>query len=135
MLNPNVEIKKWFINAIATATSIGVYDGMAPVNAGNEYIILNGRTSNQVQGKTGYTNTNIIVVDIVTKSANFGFKRSETISNLILGAINSDTIITLPTGWNATQLFVDSVINLDALNPLDNVFRTLITYKLIITQI
>jgi len=134
MLNPNVEIKKWFISTIATATGIGVYDGMAPVNAGNEYIILNGRTSNQVQGKTGYTNTNIIVVDIVTKSANFGFKRSETISNLILGAINSDTIITLPTGWNATQLFVDSVINLDALNPLDNVFRTLITYKLIITQ-
>jgi hypothetical protein len=135
MLNPNVEIKKWFINAIATATSIGVYDGMAPVNAGNEYIILNGRTSNQVQGKTGYTNTNIIIVDIVTKSANFGYKRSETISNLILGAINSDTTITLPTGWNATQLFVDSVTNLDALNPLDNVFRTLITYKLIITQI
>ena len=32
------------------------------------------------------------------------------------------------------QIYVDSVRNLDALNPLDNVFRTLITYKLIITQ-
>jgi hypothetical protein len=135
MLNPNIEIKKWFINTINSATGISVYDGMAPNTGGNEYIILTGRTSVQEQGKTGYTNNMTLIVDIVTKNANFGFKRSETISNLILNAINSDTIISLPSGWNASQLFVDSVRNLDALNPLDNVFRTLITFKLIITQI
>ena len=135
MLNPNVEIKKYFVSTIGTATGLGVYDGMAPMTAGNEYIILSGRTSTQVQGKSGYTNTIVMIVDIVTKNANFGFKRSEAISNMILGVINSDTKITLPTGWDATQIYVDSVTNLDALNPLDNVFRTLITYKLIITQI
>jgi hypothetical protein len=135
MLNPNIEIKKWFVTNLGTATGLPVYDGIAPENNLSEYIILDGRTSSQEQGKSGYTNTNTIIVDIVTKNANFGYKRSETISDLVLANINSDTTITLPGGWTSTSLFVNSITNLDGLNPLDNVFRTLITYNLTITQI
>jgi hypothetical protein len=135
MLNPNIEIKKWFVTNIASATGLPVYDGMAPDNDLTEYIVLDGRASTQEQGKSGYTNTNTIIVDIITKNANFGYKRSETISNMILEEINSDTKITLPSGWTSTSLFVNSITNLDGLNPLDNVFRTLITYNLTITQI
>ena len=135
MLNPNVEIKKWFYTNVSSATSLPVYDGIAPENAPNEYILLDGRTSSQEQGKSGYTNNCTIVLDIVTKSANFGYKRSEEISNLILTDINSDTIITLGTGWDASSLSVESIRNLDGLSPLDNVFRTIITYNIIITQI
>jgi hypothetical protein len=135
MLNPNIEIKKWFFTHLVSATGLSVYDGFAPDNAGSEYIILDGRTSTQEQGKTGYTNSNTIVVDIVTKNANFGYKRSEEISNLVLAEINSDSQITLPAGWQSTSLFVQGIRNIDGLNPLDNVFRTLITYNLTITQI
>ena len=135
MLNPNIEIKKWFVTNLGTATSLPVYDGIAPENNLSEYLILDGRTSSQEQGKSGYTNTNTIIVDIVTKNANFGYKRSETISDLVLAAINSDTTITLPSGWTSTSLYVQSIRNLDGLNPLDNVFRTIITYNLTITQI
>ena len=135
MLNPNIEIKKWFITHIASATGLNVYDGMAPDIDLTEYIVLDGRTSSQEQGKSGYTNSNVIIVDIITKNANFGYKRAETISNLILTAINSDTTITLPSGWVSSSLFVNSIQNLDGLNPIDNVFRTLITYNLTITQI
>jgi len=134
MYNPNVDIKKWFYSTLTSATGLGVYDGIAPTTAGNEYLILTGRTSSQVQGKNGYTNTLVFIIDIVTKNANFGFKRAEEISNLILNAINSDTTITLPAGWKASSLSVAGIRNLQALNPLDNVFRTLITYNLTITQ-
>jgi hypothetical protein len=134
MYNPNIDIKKWFYTNLVSATGLGVYDGIAPVTAGNEYLILTDRTSSQVQGKNGYTNTLVFMIDIVTKNANFGFKRAETISNLILSAINSDTTITLPAGWKASSLSVGGIRNLSALNPLDNVFRTLITYNLTITQ-
>jgi hypothetical protein len=134
MYNPNIDIKKWFYTNLVSATGLGVYDGIAPVTAGNEYLILTDRTSSQVQGKNGYTNTLVFMIDIVTKNANFGFKRAETISNLILNAINSDTTITLPAGWKASSLSVGGIRNLSALNPLDNVFRTLITYNLTITQ-
>jgi hypothetical protein len=134
MLNPNIEIKKWFYTNLVNATELSVYDGFAPDNAGNEYIILTGRTSSQEQGKDGYTNSITIIVDIVTKNANFGYKRAEEISDLVLANINSDTIITLSNGFTSSALSVGSVLNLDGLNPLDNVFRTLIIYNLIITQ-
>jgi hypothetical protein len=134
MLNPNIEVKKWFYTNVSSATTLPVYDGIAPDNAPNEYIILDGRTSSQEQGKNGYTNSMTIIVDIVTKNANFGYKRSEDISNLVLTAINSDTIITLPTGWKSSSLYVEGVRNLDGLSPLENVFRTLVTYNLTITQ-
>ena len=134
MLNPNIEIKKWFFTNLVNATELSVYDGFAPDNAGNEYIILTGRTSSQEQGKDGYTNSITIIVDIVTKNANFGYKRAEEISDLVLANINSDTTITLANGFTSSALSVGSVLNLDGLNPLDNVFRTLIIYNLIITQ-
>jgi hypothetical protein len=111
-----------------------VYDGIAPDNAPNEYIIMSGRTSNQEQGKISYTNGVTIDVDIVIKNSNFGYKRAETISDLILNAINSNTNITLANGFYASSLVVGAIRNLDGLNPLDNVFRTIITYNLIITQ-
>ena len=134
MLNPNIEIKKWFYTHLGTATGLPVFDGIAPDNTPNEYIIMDGRTSTQEKGKAGYTNGVSITVDIVTKNANFGYKRAETISDLVLTAINSQTIITLSNGFYASSVVVASIRNLDGLNPLDNVFRTLITYNLIITQ-
>ena len=134
MLNPNIEIKKWFVTNVGTATGLPVYDGMAPDNDLTEYIVLDGRSSSQEQGKSGYTNTNVIIVDIITKNANFGYKRAEAISNLVLTAINSDTDITLANGFYSSTLYVQSIRNLDGLNPLDNVFRTIITYNIIITQ-
>ena len=134
MLNPNIEIKKWFYTELVNATELGVYDGIAPDGVANEYIILDGRSSSQEQGKTGYTNSITITVDIVTKNANFGYKRAEEISNLVLANINSDTEITLSNGFTSSALSVASVRNLDGLNPLDNVFRTIITYNIIITQ-
>ena len=89
MQNPNSVLKKWFYTTLS-GMGFEVYDGMAPESAGNEYIVMDARTSNQEQGKSGYTNSCSVDIDIVTKNANFGYKRSETISNLILSAINSD---------------------------------------------
>jgi hypothetical protein len=134
MLNPNIEIKKWFYTNLTSASGLTVYDGIAPTGAGDEYIVMTGRTSSQDMGKSGYTNSISIDVDIVTKNANFGYKRSEEISNLVLTAINSDTNITLANGFYSSTLFVQSIRNLDGLNPTDNVFRTIITYNIIITQ-
>ena len=134
MLNPNIEIKKWFYTNLTSASGLPVYDGIAPDNAPNEYLIMSGRTSSQEQGKISYTNSVTIDVDIVIKNSNFGYKRAETISDLILTAINSETAITLANGFSASSLVVNAIRNLDGLNPLDNVFRTIITYNLIITQ-
>jgi hypothetical protein len=134
MLNPNIEIKKWFYTNLTSSSGLPVFDGYAPNNGVNEYIIMSGRTSIQEQGKISYTNGVTIDVDIVIKNSNFGYKRAETISDLILTAINSQTAITLANGFYASSLVVGAIRNLDALEPSDNIFRTIITYNLIITQ-
>ena len=129
-----VEIQKWFYTNLTSATGLVVYDGFAPDGAGDEYIVMTGRTSSQEQGKTGYTNSISITVDIITKNANFGYKRAEAISDLVLADINSDTEITLSNGFTASSLSVESIRNLDGLSPQDNVFRVIITYNITITQ-
>jgi hypothetical protein len=134
MLNPNIEIKKWFYTNLTSSSGLPVFDGYAPNNGVNEYIIMNGRASTQEQGKISYTNGVTIDVDIVIKNSNFGYKRAETISDLILAAINSQTAIALTNGFYASSLVVGAIRNLDALEPSDNIFRTIITYNLIITQ-
>jgi hypothetical protein len=134
MLNPNIEIKKWFYTNLTSSSTLPVFDGYAPNDSLNEYIIMTGRTSTQNEGKISYTNGVTIDVDIVIKNSNFGYKRAETISDLILAAINSETNITLSNGFYASSLVVGAIRNLDGLNPLDNVFRTIITYNIIITQ-
>ena len=132
MTNPIPAIKKYLYTAIGTATSLTVYDGIAPDEAGNEYIVLTGRSGTQLQGKTGFSSNVNITVDIVTRGSFTGYKRSEDIAQLILAAIDSNTDITLSTG-QATSLYLANINNLDGLNPLDNVFRTIITYNVIIS--
>lgn len=134
MLNPNIEIKKWFYTNLTSSSGLPVYDGYAPNNSVDEYIIMSGRSSAQDQGKISYTNAVTIDLDIVIKNSNFGYKRAETISDLILAAINSNTAITLANGFYASSLVVGAIRNLDALEPSDNIFRTIITYNLVITQ-
>lgn len=134
MLNPNVPVKKWFGGQVATLTSLPVYDGFAPDDAPNEYVVMDGRNGTQEQGKTGFTTPVVIILDIVTKSANFGYKRAEEISSLIMAGINSDTVVNLDSGFEASSLVIDSIRNLDGLNPMDNVFRVLLTYNLTVTQ-
>ncbi len=73
MLNPNIEIKKWFYTNLTSASGLPVYDGYAPDNGVNEYVIMNGRASTQDQGKISYTNGVTIDVDIVIKNSNFGY--------------------------------------------------------------
>lgn len=132
MTNPIPSIKKWLYATIQTATSLTVYDGIAPDDAGNEYIVLTGRSGTQMQGKTGFASNVAMTIDIVTRGQFTGYKRSEDIAQLILTAIDSDTNITLSTG-QATSLYLGNITNLDGLNPLDNVFRTIITYNVIIS--
>jgi len=116
MTNPIPAIKKYLYTAIGTATSLTVYDGIAPDDAGNEYIVLTGRSGTPMQGKTGFASNVTMTIDIVTRGQFTGYKRSEDIAQLILTDIDSNTNITLSTG-QATSLYLANITNLDGLIP------------------
>lgn len=134
MKNPAIEIKKWLYAQLQAYSYVDVYDAMVPDDANGEYIVITSRTANQMEGKDCFQFEVSANVDIVTKSSNFGFKRSEQIAELVMAGINSDTIVTLPTGWDCKNVVCESVNNLEDLDPFDNTFRVIIRYTFVITQ-
>lgn len=132
MTNPISALKKYFVTTLGTATGLTVYDGIAPDDAGSQYVVITGRSAQQLQGKSGFVSSVSITVDCVTRGNFTGYKQAEAIGQDVMTAINSDTDINLSTG-QCTSLFVAGVTNLDGLNPTDAVFRQLITYNCIIS--
>lgn len=135
MKNPAIEIKKWLVARLAAYTYIDVYDGMAPANTtATEYINISARTAEQQEGKGCYVSEVSATLDITTKTDNFGFKRAEQIAENVMAGINSDTDIILPTGWDCKRCILESINNLEDLDPFDNTFRVILRYTFIITQ-
>ena len=134
MKNPAIEIKKWLIARLQAYAYIDVYDAMTPTDANGEYIVITSRTANQGDGKDCFQFEVSANVDIVTRGSNFGFKRAEQIAELVMGGINSDTIVSLPVGWDCKNVVCESVNNLPDLDPSDNTFRVIIRYTFVITQ-
>ena len=134
MKNPAIEIKKWLINRLFAYTYIDVYDAMTPTDANGEYIVVSSRTANQGEGKDCFQFEVSANVDVVTKGSSFGFKRAEQIAENIVGGINSDTVVILPTGWDCKNVVCESINNLEDLDPSENTFRVIIRYTFVITQ-
>jgi hypothetical protein len=134
MKNPAIEIKKWLISRLFAYTYIDVYDGMTPTDADGEYIVVSSRTANQGEGKDCFQFEVSANVDVVTKGSSFGFKRAEQIAENIVGGINSDTVVILPTGWDCKNVVCESINNLEDLDPSENTFRVIIRYTFVITQ-
>ena len=134
MKNPAIEIKKWLIAQIQAYAYIDVYDAMTPTDANGEYIVITSRTANQGEGKDCFQFEVSANVDIVTRGSNFGFKRAEQIAELVMGGINSDTIVLLPVGWDCKNVVCESVNNLEDLDPSEKTFRVMIRYTFVITQ-
>lgn len=103
---------------------------MVPPNATSEqiYIVLGERLSNQTSNKTMNQFDASLLVDIVSKSNNFGFANSEDVAQQVMQIINSsanpDTMPDFQVVTTRTSTF-----NLSGLNPMDNVFRTLIRFE------
>lgn len=140
MLNPNTPVIKWFNTAVKTAVgAISVNAGylppaLPPATPLTEYVIIRGRSSSQQQGKDSYISSVTIILDIVTKNSNFGYKRSDEIAAMILAAIDSDTTITLESPFCANALSIGDISNLDGISEEQNVFRTILTYNLTVRQ-
>jgi hypothetical protein len=131
---PAIPIKQWLVARLQAYAYIDVYDGMTPTDADGEYIVISSRTANQGEGKDCFQFEVSANVDIVTKGSNFGFKRAEQIAELVVGGINSDTVVTLPVGWDCKNVVCESINNLEDLDPFENTFRVIIRYTFVITQ-
>jgi len=116
-------------------TTLPVYDGMAAPNADSSYIMIGERTSSQLNAKCSFTSECFVLIDIVLKGYGYGFKDSEEAADQILDIINSNANLVPSSSFQVVTTSVQSINNLSGLNDADNVFRTLIRFRNVVTQI
>ena len=112
-----------------------VYDGQVPPDVTGSYILIGERNAIQTKAKGRYNFECNVLIDVVIKGANYGFKDSEDCANQIMALINSDQNPVCQSSFQVVTTNVESVNNLAGLNPTDNVFRTLIRYSHKVNQI
>ena len=103
---------------------------MVPPNETSDqiYIVLGERLSNQTSNKTMNQFDASLLVDVVSKSNNFGFASSDDVAQQVMQIINSSANPdTMPDFQIVTTR--TSTHNLSGVNPMDNVFRTLIRFE------
>ena len=120
---------------VVSGTTLPVYDGMVPPNAGLSYILIGERTSSQVQAKGTFLTECFVLIDIVLKGSNYGFKAVEDAADQVLAIINSDDNPMPVSGIEVVTTSVQSINNLSGLNATDQVFRTLIRFRNVVSQI
>ena len=122
-------------NITINGNILPVYDGMAAPNAEQSYIMIGERTSSQIDAKCGFTSECFVLIDVVLKGYGYGYKDSEEAADQILQRINSNMNPTPTSTFQVVTTSVQSINNLNGLNDSDNVFRTLIRFRNVVTQI
>jgi hypothetical protein len=122
-------------NILIDGDALPIYDGEAPPDVQGSYILLGDRTSTQTQAKGKFTSECTLLVDVVIKGPNFGFKDSEDAAEQIMQLINSDSNPICASSFQVVTTSIQSTNNLNGLNPTDNIFRTLIRFRHLVNQI
>lgn len=122
-------------NITINGSILPVYDGMAAPNADSSFIMIGERTSSQIDAKCGFTSECFVLIDVVLKGYGYGYKDSEEAADQILQRINSNLNPTPTSSFQVVTTSVQSINNLSSINSSDNVFRTLIRFRNVVTQI
>ena len=129
-------IEAYFNKLVSLNLNLPVYDGIAPSSEKGSYILISSdRNSQQTPNKAGFSFTVQILIDVVIKNGNFGFKDSDNIAELITQALNSDQQLDLTPDFQIISTVVLSQNTLSGLNPTEPTFRTLIRYQHLVSQL
>lgn len=111
-------------------SAVMVYNGGVPPNATSQdiYVVLSERLISQTPNKCAGQFTVTLLVDIVAKSSNFGYKDTDNIANQILGIINTFQNPDCTPDFQIVSTSVTSY-NQSGLRLTDNVFRTLLRFE------
>lgn len=120
---------------VVNGTTLPVYDGMVAPNGSSSYILIGERTLSQLQDKSGFLTECFVLIDIVLKGSNYGFKAVEDAADQVLAIINSDENPMPVSGIQVVTTSVQSINNLSSLNATEQVFRQLIRFRNVVNQI
>lgn len=112
-----------------------IYDGQVPPNYNGSYILLGERISSQTPGKTCTNYEAFFLVDICIKGASYGFKDSQNCANQVLALINSSSNPNCAPDFQVVSTSIASTNELAGINASDNVFRCLLRFRHLVTEL
>lgn len=122
-------------NIIIDGDPLPICDGQVTPDVEGSYILLGARTYTQTKSKGRYNGECTLLIDVVIKGPNYGFKDSEDAAEQITELINSDNNPVCSSNFQVVSTSVLSTNNLPSINPTDNIFRTLIRYRHLVNEI
>ena len=125
----------FYFNQLSKVVSLPIYDGMAPDTEKGSYIIIADRNFSQTEGKNDYVGKCQILLQVVIKSPNFGYKDVDDVISQILSIFNSDNTLTMTDGYQIINTYVISQQYLPSINRTDMVFQGLLRLEHKICQI
>lgn len=125
----------FYFNQLSKVVSLPIYDGMAPDTETGNYIIIGDRNFSQTEGKNDYLGKCQILLQVVIKSPNFGYKDVDDVISQILSIFNSDNTLTMTDGYQIINTYVISQQYLPSINRTDMVFQGLLRLEHKICQI
>lgn len=126
ILNGNIDLD---------GSPLPVYDGQVPPNTTGSYILLGERTSTQTPGKTCTNFEAFLLVDVCIKGASYGFKDAEDCANQIMALINSGANPDCSPDLQVVTTSINSTNELAGINASDNIFRCLIRFRHLVTEL
>lgn len=125
----------FYFNNLSKVVSLPIYDGMATDTEKGNYIIIGDRNFSQTEGKNDYLGKCQILLQVVIKSPNFGYKDVDDVISQILSIFNSDNTLTMTDGYQIINTYVISQQYLPSINRTDMVFQGLLRLEHKICQI
>lgn len=122
-------------NVTLSGSPLPVYDGQVPPTAVGSYILLGEQVSTQTPGKTCSNFEAFMLVDVCIKGASYGFKNASDCANQILGLINSGANPNCAPVFQVVSTSVASTNRLAGINASDNIFRRLIRFRHLVTEL
>lgn len=131
MKDPLSELIKAYVTALSGV--LNVYDGQAPDNSQDNYIVITDAVVVPQQDKSNFFNEIVTTFQIVSKGFNTGFKVNTTYVNQFLGIINQDTVLTM-TNFTMDNQVIEDIQRFDSLTDKEKVFRRVIRVRSFLTE-
>lgn len=125
----------FYYQQLYQVVSLPIYDGMAPDTEKGSYIILGDRNFTQTEGKNDYLGKCQILIQVVIKSPNFGYKDVDDVIDQILNVFNSNATLEMSDGYQIINTYILSQQYLPSINRTDMVFQGLLRLEHKICQI
>ena len=133
MKYPLTQLVKAYYDALQSV-GLPVYDGFAPNDAPQEYIVIGDRVVTNIPQDSNQFTECLVTFDVNTKTKSYGFKGNSSKVDAVLAIVNNDNVLSGMSNFTMDNQVVEDIQPLNELAASENHYRTIIRVRAYITE-